>query len=756
MLCVASILLLMLTMSGVAQEPIIHVRADSLATVNQDGRVPEIRSVVGDAVFSADTAYTAPQFVEDAVNGRPALRFANDGYLAGPSVYPTNSDYTLYVVARWDGQAASNNPVSGMSHALYLGNSPIPRLLHGGNFGQQAISTIAMDGPTVIRVTYEHTTGMASIGLNNAIGDRAPIPANTDPTLFIGSYARGNFFWGDIAEVMIYDQLLDSLEQATIEEELHTRYGIQRQPDPPKPVVRWDAAPRNGHFVVEGGSLVLHGEIVDAAVERVDVILDSVGIEVDRWSVESASSDQIDIERTVYPGLHEYAITATATLAEGATREVLRADRIVCGIAFAIEGQSNSIFGDVSQAPSPFARTFGSNNGRVAGDTTFKLSVANGNGGGANVGAWGLRLQNLLASELGMPSCVINGGVGGTRIQLHFPNEANRQSLSTIYGSWLYRLEKSGLREHIRWLFWYQGESNSGGDGYAALFDTLYTAWKQDLPNLEHVVVIQIRPGCGGTEHALLRDDQRRLQDIYNDVIVHTACALPGHDGCHFQSTGYRLLGDQLFRIYRDVEEGVETSVAQAPTVHRVRSDVGTGDVTITMRYAESILVTEDQARPLTSAFFFNSDESLHPDSVWIEGTTVILRPPATTSPTTVSYVPSKNDASTNALYQGPWLTDEIGVGALTFHDLPVIPSSVKEDRAWQPSSGQTLRRGELITRNPNVQRVILTGVRGGVIPVDRSPNGYLVPNEISPGAYAVVIETDHGVQRRVILVTGS
>ena len=432
---------------------------------------------------------------------------------------------------------------------------------------------------------------------------------------------------------------------------------------------------------------------------------------------------------------------ATADLRDGSTQSILEADGIVSGVAIAIEGQSNSIFNDATLAPSPFARTFGSNNGRSASDTVFKTSIASGNGGGANVGAWGLRMQNLLAEEQGMPSCVINGGVGGTRIELHFPNEANHQALNTIYGSWLYRIDKSGLREHIRWLFWYQGESNSGSDGYADLFGTLYSAWKEDLPNLEHIVVVQIRPGCGGTEHALLRDDQRRLQDLYDDVVVHTACALPGHDGCHFRSAGYRQLGDQMYRLYRDMEDGFEVPTARAPTIHRVRQDVSTGVITITTKYASSLLVTDDGGRPLSAAFFLNGQESLNPDEVWIEGSTIVLRPPAGITPTTVSYVPSKNDAATNALFQGPWLTDEVGVGLLSFHDVPVIASSVDEENEHHAIDRKVVKRGQVERLHLDAHGVSCTTIHGNPVSIESGEGWYRVPEQVAPGPYALTIQ---------------
>ncbi len=706
--------LLLFPLLASAQAPLLHVRADSLVTRNADGRVTSWHSVSGSAVLVPDTTKVRPLYVADGMNGRPTLRFANDGYLEGPSIFPTANDYTLYVVMRWNGQSASNNLVSGTTRALFLATSPYPRVIHSANFSQLAQSTVDADGPTVVRVEYEESTGRLKLALNNRIGDDVVIPQNTDPTLFIGSYVRDNFFWGDIAEVVLYDRLLDSTERTKLETDLHDRYNIPRVPDPLPPVVMWERVPSPLHFIPEGGELLAQGTVSDNRVQRVTATLDSAGIVVQEWTFVTSQTKEIRIARPVSAGLYTYRLTIDAVMTGDTIRRIVDADGIVCGEAIAIEGQSNSIFGDASLGRVPYARTFGSNFGQAANDTLFKESIASGNGGGANVGAWGLRLQQLIATERSMPTCVINGGVGGTRIEQHFPDANNRMNRQTIYGSWLYRIDKSGLRNHIRWLFWYQGESNNGADDYASLFATLYAAWKADLPNLEHVVVVQIRPGCGGDDHARLRDDQRRLQDLYDDVIVHTACALPAHDGCHFGSVGYRDLGDQMYRLYRDTEDGIESPDVLAPTFATVRQDVTNGDISITTKNARSLQITQANGQPLTSAFFFNGTETLRPDSAWIVGTSVVLRPSTDVTVNTVSYVPSKNDPFTSALYSGPWITDEVGSGMLTFHNISVIPSSVDQESAV--SSTQSI--------------ICVMDVSGRVM---------IDPSNLSPGAYLFV-----------------
>lgn len=743
---------LLLTPTIYAQQPLVHLRADSLAVLADSVHVAEWQSTTDHKRFVADTAFVMPTLVRDGMNGKPTLRFANDGYLSGPPMFPVGKDYTLYVVMRWDKKSASNNLVSGTSHALYMGNTPYPRVLHNGNFTDVCVSSVPCNGPTIVRVEYDESEHRARIALNNVEGGDAPVPSNVDSTFYIGSYAKGNFFWGDIAEVILFDRLLDSTERIALELPLHARYDIPRATDPPRPVVRFTQVPSPLHFYPEGDSLKVSGVVTDDAVRRVDFTLDSSGVRVDEWSADATSEKSFSFARLLYAGLHDYAVKGVAELADGSQRELVNATSIVCGLAITIEGQSNSMYADPTLQPSPYARTFGSNFGQLASDTTFKGSIATSHGGGANVGAWGLGLQNHFAQELQLPTCVINGGVSGTRIELHFPDEAMRMKLSTIYGSWLYRLTKSGLRDNIRWLFWYQGESNSGGDGYAALFDKLYKAWQQDLPNLEHIVVVQIRPGCGGTAHALLRDDQRRFQDLYPNVIVHTACGLPGHDGCHFAPDGYRELAQQLFHLYRDVEAGNINSDWRAPTIATAKLDVTDGTVHVQTRYAKTLRVVLANGQPLRNAFFFNADEGLKPDSVWFVGQTIVMRPPAGLTISTVSYTPDKTDA-TGAIYEGPFIVDELGNGLITFYNIPVIPSSVEDHATSSSPPPQVVHHGDHLHLADQPATIQVVALNGAVCTTTSSTTELVIPPHLSPGLYAILIWEGVNVSRRLIAV---
>ncbi|HAE87797.1 TPA: hypothetical protein DCG86_07215 [Candidatus Marinimicrobia bacterium] len=54
----------------------------------------------------------------------------------------------------------------------------------------------------------------------------------------------------------------------------------------------------------------------------------------------------------------------------------------------------------------------------------------------------GLALQRKIMGEEEIPTCLFNGGTGGSLISEHFKNEDNPEDLITIYGKLLYRVRK--------------------------------------------------------------------------------------------------------------------------------------------------------------------------------------------------------------------------------------------------------------------------------------------------------------------------
>ncbi|MBN9399996.1 MAG: hypothetical protein J0I17_07465 ['Candidatus Kapabacteria' thiocyanatum] len=672
-------------------EPVLWLRADTLVTVSDSGLVSRWDNLGTAGLDARAEGNRRPSYDAAGLNGRAALMF--DGtttFLTAPAVYPVDADYTLYAVIRVVDGSGANNIVSGNTHALWLGGTAYPRLLHG-DFYRQAVSEVSLaNGVGIVRVRYEAKGSRATIDVNNERGTRDTVPVNTDPTIYIGAFAAADnyCFDGAIGEVVLFDRILSDNEIDAVDTYLHTKYGIPRTPSPEPPIIVFDDAPSmyRCYPASDDGnaSCRVGGTVVRDGYDRLTIewrANDSIVVGRFDTVLSGTAGDTFDRAVRIEAGLDLYSVDVTVSGPAG-TRPVLHADSMVCGDVIAIDGQSNSIWGFSPLAPHATARTFGSNFQTTRGDTTWKISNGFTSGGGASVGAWGLYLQNRIARVNSMATCVVNGGVGGTTIEQHLPYEADRYNVNTIYGSWLYRLEKSGMRPHVKHLFWYQGESNSG-PGYDTLFARLYAAWKRDLPALRRIWVVQIHTGCGGTEHSLLRDMQRRFARTYPDVSVVAAGGLPGHDGCHYAQAGYLELGEQLYRQYAALRFGAEDTVDIAsPVVRNVRWTDGsrrTIRLAFDSRGALTFEPLTDGAgtyRGLEQAFLIDG-RTAAVDNVYTEGSNVFVRLKEGVQATSITYVPDTYYTDGTTIYEGPWILNARGMGALTFRNLPIDEPSV-------------------------------------------------------------------------------
>ncbi len=700
-------------------------RADTLLQTNSSGAVSRWGNLVanGGEGFAGGSTMVYP----DNINGIAAVRFPGDAYLEAPSVMPVGRDYTLVVVVVVDNVSATNNIVSGNNRAFWLGSDVYPRILHNGDFGRQAVSSVPIVRPSVLRLRYNASTGIARISVDNKEGVASAIPENTDSVIFLGSYARGNFLNGRIAEVLVYERELEGTDVTYLDTYLHARYGIPRVPDPPAPWVHYDSITKTNAILACGDSILVSGAVLRNGMRRLTV----VSITDSMRRIENVIENPVPgahfsfgIPVPAPPHLADVVVVAD-TVSDGVVHSdtITTLKNITCGEFIAITGQSNSIWGASDLPPSRFARTFGGNFSQLAADTAFHSSSSAGTGGGANVGAWGLWLQNAIAERMGTATLVINGGVGGTRIEQHLPDRENRLNLNTIYGSWLYRIIKSGAQKHIRWLFWYQGESNGDTDDYESLFTSLYTAWQEDLPNLQKVVVIQIRPGCGPNGHTRIREAQRRFETRFPNVIVHAAAGLPGHDGCHYASQGYFTLGEQLFDIYRTNELSMMPQIYRtAPSIEDARC-LNEECTTVRLRFMRGIgmhwsadTVIGGSMRTPVDAFFANNEPTLTPTTVSVNPDSGTITCNFTRSVSSISYVPDKYYVGTSEVYEGPWLVTSSGVGAISFHNIETSPLSVQDtnvNAAELPTGPVTVLdiRGRIVRANATDCENLPTGI---------------------------------------------
>ncbi len=347
---------------------------------------------------------------------------------------------------------------------------------------------------------------------------------------------------------------------------------------------------------------------------------------------------------------------------------------LVCGDAYIIDGQSNAVATDGLAADatnSQWIRTYGQSGGG------WGNAVRNGTQWW--IGYWGFDLALNLSATHNLPICIINGAVGGTRIDQHQANPADHSAAGSsysIYASLLNRVAGAKLTHGIRGIFWHQGENNSGaaaptGDwdykSYQQYFVDMAAAWKQDYPNVQRYIIYQVWPNpcsMGGREASdMLREVQRTLPRLFSKMSILSTLGLPGYLGCHFSADGYQAIADLTAPLVeRDHYGATPAAAVTAPNLQRAY---------FTTSSRNEIALEFDQ-----NMFWNNSATSnFYLDRVGGQVTTggatghiVTLQLSGPTNAQTLDYVVDQywNGSATNLL------TGTNAISALTFYAVPI------------------------------------------------------------------------------------
>lgn len=433
------------------------------------------------------------------------------------------------------------------------------------------------------------------------------------------------------------------------------------------------------------GTLHCNGTVSEAA--------DSVFLKVycdeklqDEIKRELSGQKTYELSAKLKPGLVKYRIELGSRLA-GRETILHKAGNIVCGDPYLINGQSNAEANDYGHAVNPYTCEWVRSYGSMAGDAAAARLKLWGNavsydnrGGKLQVGYWGIELAKQLVEGQKIPIFVINGAVGGTRIDMHQRNGEDREDVKTIYGRLLWRIRQARLTHGIRGVFWHQGENDQGCDGptggfgwetYRQYFTDLAAAWKEDFPNVQHYYVFQIWPrscsmGVNGSDN-MLREVQRTLSRDFSNLSVMSTLGIKPPGPAHYPPEGYAQIAHLICPLVERDNYGKTFDRPVTAADLKMAYHAGEKKDQIVLEFDQDVVWMDS----LASQFYLDGKANAVASGAAV-GKVVTLTLKEPSSATRISYLDSKS-WSQEKLLQG-----SNGIAALTFCDVPILPQMPK------------------------------------------------------------------------------
>lgn len=367
-------------------------------------------------------------------------------------------------------------------------------------------------------------------------------------------------------------------------------------------------------------------------------------------------------------------------------------DGILVGDVYLIQGQSNAVASSF-QAFNPsyndtFLRSFGTshtNGNLVQSDTHWYPLNGSRSYNKGSVGQWGAVMAKSLLDSFGIPICILNGAVGGTRITQHVPTPGNSGNLYSIYGRLLYRVNKAKLEKNIRAILYYQGESDFGNAPlHDSLFRIVYKNWNKDFKGFNKLYVVQIRGGCGNPSYELL-EVQRQFEFTLQKCQTVTANGLNGHDGCHFRFTnGYELLGQNIANLLaRDFYGSKKENVNPPNIASCYYSNADQSEITLEMHSLNDSIYVDPNFHLL---FRLEGNPPASITGGFIKNNRVVL----TLSNSSCNI---KGLSYFGLARSQPWVKNSTGMALLSFHNVPISTNRIKPD--YKGCKNSTITLGE-------------------------------------------------------------
>jgi len=435
------------------------------------------------------------------------------------------------------------------------------------------------------------------------------------------------------------------------------------------------------------GTLSYNGTL-DSAAESVALKLYADDKLIKTVTQKPAADKSYALSVKLKPGLIKYKVEFSSK--SGSTEKLLQTvTDLVCGDAYLIDGQSNALATDTGEkAPavtSEWIRSYGGpadpkgESQNLWCNPVWRIEK----GEKAQLGWWGMDLAMRLVDREKMPIFMVNGAVGGTRIDQHSRNEANPDDTNTIYGRMLLRVKQAKLTHGIRGILWHQGENNQGsaaptGDfdwkSYQDYFLDMSAAWKQDFPNIQHYYIFQIWPnsclmggGTGGGD--MIREKQRTLTQLFSNMDCMSTLGIKPAGPCHYPLVGWSEFARLILPLVERDNYAKPSAVSiTAANLKQVGFAGGTKD-TLALEFDQPVVWNNS----LITEFYLDGVPGMVASgSVAGNVLTLKLKQPSTAKK--ISYI-NENNWSQDRLLMGA-----NGIAALTFAavEIAAVPASTK------------------------------------------------------------------------------
>lgn len=196
----------------------------------------------------------------------------------------------------------------------------------------------------------------------------------------------------------------------------------------------------------------------------------------------------------------------------------------------------------------------------------------------ASVGGIGLHLQSLILARYGIPTCVLNGSVGGANlVSLINPDESFTR-LNSYYGQLYLRVKKSGALGKAKAVIWRQGEAETCNwykdiEDYPKHFEQLYRQVSSDYKGYTRFYNIQTGIlHCNQLEEAgQLREYMRRTKYLFEGIETTNMHGLPLSDDVHYTLNSYKKAAEELLPLLgRDIYGEKDNQEVHPPDIQKV------------------------------------------------------------------------------------------------------------------------------------------------------------------------------------------